>query len=137
MKTITVTNAKEAIETGENHEDLHLSKFEITGPEEMDASDGYHTFTELYEHRIALYIALLRNLSGKFMAPWRSKLHSDGSSYDGWFILGYGYEPGEQITYHIPMSMWTKTDFAETLEKAPEFDGHTPADVITRINELA
>ena len=36
----------------------------------------------------------------------------------------------KQITYHLPLSKWEETGFAETLEKAPEFDGHTPDDVL-------
>ena len=32
-----------------------------------DISDGYHTFDELYEHRIALFITLARLLIDKKM----------------------------------------------------------------------
>ncbi len=68
--------------------------------EGVDVSDGYHTFGELYDHRCALWIALcraevdLQNMArdagaivGKDDAPWRSKFHSDGSSFDGWFVV--------------------------------------------------
>lgn len=106
-------------------------------------SDGYHTFGELYDHRITLWIALCRELRGNLAYPvgakakvWRSKLHSDGSRFDGWFVLGIGKQPGEQITYHLPMSRWDETDFAYTLERAPEFDGHTSADVLERLKSL-
>jgi hypothetical protein len=143
MKKITITNAGECINTGEN-EDLHFQKFEIDGPEEMDASDGYHTFTELYDHRITLFIALcsvykLMDMSPTFVnppQPWRSKKHSDGSEFDGWFILGLDKKPGEQKTYHLPISRWEETDFAETLDQAPEWDGHTSADVLDRLKKL-
>lgn len=107
-----------------------------------DMSDGYHTFTELYEHRITLYIELCHQIAThncnreKFHNIWRSKLHSDGTSFDGWFILGIGKEKGKQITYHLPLSKWEETNFAEDLEKAPEWDGHTPNDVIERIKKL-
>ena len=67
---------------------------------------------------------------------WRSKIHSDGSSYDGWFILGINKEAGEQITYHIPIERWGETDFAETLEKAPEWDGHNSDGVIDRLKRF-
>lgn len=113
----------------------------ITG-NKIQISDGYHTFDELYEHRITLFIALLRtcaawyDMEGAKEQPWRSKLHSDGSSYDGWFILGIYKDKGYQITYHLPDSKWEETDFAETLEKAPEFDGHTSEDVLERLKNL-
>jgi hypothetical protein len=100
-------------------------------------SDGYHTFGELYEHRIVLYIALCKAedvVSGG--NSWRSKLHSDGSVWDGWFILGINKKAGCQITYHLPMSKWNDCEFAETLEKTPEWDGHTSEDVLKRIKDL-
>lgn len=113
-------------------------------------SDGYHTFDELYEHRITLFIALCRmqtewDKMGIGCGPiveedaipvWRTKVHSDGSVWDGWFILGINKESGEQITYHLPISKWGECDFAETLNKAPEWDGHTSADVLERLRQL-
>jgi len=100
-----------------------------------NTSDGYHTFKELYEHRITLYIALCRQWESN-ISVWRSKLHSDGSSYESWFILGIDKQKDKQITYHLPNDKWNDTSFAETLEKAPEFDGHTSADVLKRISNL-
>lgn len=106
--------------------------------------DGYHTFDELYDHRITLFIALCRayaewiDAEGLSTIPhsWRSKLHSDGTNFDGWFILGLKEDKGEQITYHLPLLRWDETCFAETLDRAPEFDGHTPDDVLERLKKL-
>lgn len=117
---------------------------------EVSISDGYHTFDELYDHRITLYIALckakqewvylpgVRNMvkDGYDKKVWRSKIHADGTNYKGWFILGIGRKKGEQITYHIPLKRWKETNFAETLDKAPKYDGHTSEDVLTRIKTL-
>ena len=102
--------------------------------DEVEISDGYHTFTELYDHRITLYISLCRKIRDNDV--WRSQIHSDGSNFDGWFILGIGKLSGGQITYHIPNERWEETNFAETLEKAPEFDKHTSQDVLERIKKL-
>lgn len=104
-------------------------------------SDGYHTFDELYEHRIVLYMAVCRltfDLSTAETLPvWMSSVHSDGSRWDGWFILGIYYTPGHQITYHLPSSYWDEcAEFARVLDKAPEFDGHTSQDVLERLKEL-
>lgn len=99
-------------------------------------SDGYHTFGELYEHRVTLWIVVLKLLYDLGYMSWRSRLHSDSSAFEGWFVLGYGKGKGEQITYHLPLSKWDKCDFAETLDKAPEFDGHTSEDVLERIKKL-
>lgn len=104
--------------------------------ENLEVSDGYHTFDELYDHRITLWITLCKYLKEKTALIYRSKLHSDGSSFEGWFILGLIEVPGKQITYHLPLSRWEETNFAETLDKAPEWDGHTSADVIGRLKNL-
>lgn len=103
-------------------------------------SDGYHTLDELYEHRIVNFMAvckLMKNSTDDRYA-WRSERHSDGSKYDGWFILGVGVNPGEQITYHLPMSKWEAAGKVVTLtyENAPEWDGHTAADVLERLSKL-
>jgi hypothetical protein len=103
-----------------------------------DVSDGYHTFNELYDHRIRLYIALCSLLSGDIAdgTVWCTRTHSDGSLWPGWFLLGIGSKAGEQITYHLPESHWDEVaTFATVLDKAPEFDGHTPADVLERLRE--
>lgn len=103
-------------------------------------SDGYHTITDLYEHRFALYLALAREMARnpqhQHLPVWRSLLHSDGTSFPGWFVLGIGTEAGQQITYHLPLSQWDQTEFAETHDRAPAFDGHSSKDVLIRLAVL-
>lgn len=104
-----------------------------------DISDGYHTFGELYEFRAVLNIKLFKTYAWHARTKgeiWRSKLHSDGSMFDEMFILGWGTEPGKQVTFHYHLDKWDDCDFAETLDKAPEWDGHTPADVLERLRKL-
>lgn len=106
-------------------------------------SDGFHTFEELYEHRIALFIALCAVLirldsetrTSKLDRCWKSKLHSDGTMFEGWFVAGIEQDKGYQITYHLPLKYWDKLD-SPVIDKAPEWDGHTPEDVIKRLYEL-
>lgn len=108
-----------------------------TGVDTNFVSDGYHTFGELYAHRIVLYLALCRVLEDRQIANvWRSKAHSDGNVWPGWFLLGIYYTAGEQITYHLPDTYWEQTSFATTLEKAPQFDGHRAEDVLNRLTNL-
>ena len=109
--------------------------------------DGYHTFTELYEHRTTLFITLCEffqefrtpviflSITGQRNNVWRSKKNGDGSEWEGWFILGIGKDKGKQITYHLPIDRWEETDFAETLDQAPEWDGHTSDDVLERLKK--
>jgi len=110
-----------------------------------DVSDGYHTMTELYNHRHALFCALIKVLDSK-VTPlgcnsicWKSKLHSDGTMYEGWFIAGiittnFRGEK-EQISYHLPLEWWSHLYCIER-ENAPVWDGHTPDDVLDRLLKL-
>ena len=114
------------------------------------ASDGFHSFEELYEHRNTLLIALCKNMicylgatsqehAKTFPTIWRSRRHADGElcfEKGEWFVMGIGKEKGEQITYHLPISKWEETNFAETLDNAPPYDNHTPNDVLDRIKKL-
>lgn len=105
-------------------------------PTGTQVSDGFHTFDELYEHRCELYLALARSMvrAGPTPIVFRAKRHHDGSGYDGWFMLGIGSEPGQQITYHLPLRLWDRADFAEAFDLSPvPFDGHTSADVLNRL----
>lgn len=109
-------------------------------------SDGYHTIDELYDHRCILWIKLCKfynYASSEFPEVdgyvWKSKKHSDGTEYEGWFLLGLidrtAEEGKQQLTYHLQMKYWDLCDF-HVLDKAPEFDGHTSADVLERLKNL-
>lgn len=105
----------------------------MTSPDVGETSDGYHTFNELYDHRITLFLALCSYVQVHDKYVWRSKLHSDGTAIEGWFVVGIGSRPGEQVTYHLPMSRWAETNWIHEFARAPEFDGHTSADVLQRL----
>lgn len=103
-------------------------------------SDGYHTFDELYECRHVLWVKLCE-LANAYGSPTgyrviKSKKHSDGSSYEGWFLLMIERPDGKQMSFHLPEKYWGQCDFAIAIDKAPDFDGHTTADVINRVLEL-
>lgn len=100
------------------------------------ASDGYHTFNELYEHRRALTAALavIGSINGD---SWRSKQHhpEDGPMFDGSFIVGIEL-PAGTISYHYPLSAWDEFDGVPEVESAPEWDGHTAQDVVARLHDF-
>lgn len=136
MKKVIVRNAQHV----DTEKDLaHATVSAILSGHDLEVSDGYHSFDELYDHRATLYIALCRYLKfSSFVGTpiWRSLLHSDGTSFEDMFIMGIGVEKGRQITYHLPISLWDDTAFAETRDKAPKWDGHTSEDVIIRLKNL-
>ena len=88
---------------------------------DLEVTDTYHSFDELYGHRIMLFIALMKSHKD---ISWKSRLHNDGTSIEDWFIAGMKLPDGD-ITYHIPDRFWNLIDDIEHKEKAPEWDGHT------------
>jgi hypothetical protein len=121
-------------------EEPKLNKILHIYGDNVQVSDGYHTFDELYDHRVQLFITLCKKVANEngYGYVWRSKLHSDESSFDGWFVMGIDKDKGRQITYHLPMSKWDETSdlMIETLPVAPEFDGHSSDDVLKRLQAL-
>lgn len=101
-------------------------------PEDIgDLSDGYHTFNELYDHRMVLFSVICRT---HLHRSWKSKLHSDGTMFPDYFIVGIKTDLGE-ATYHYHMKHWDLFDVIE-VDRAPEFDGHTACDVLDRLKSL-
>lgn len=98
-------------------------------------SDGYHTFNDLYSHRVALLANLVNAMPD---ISWKSRQHEDGSMFDGMFIVGMHLPTGD-ITYHIEESDRFGSNWelfkCEELKNAPTFDGHTPDDVVKRLRE--
>lgn len=95
-----------------------------------NVSDGYHTFKDLYYHRMILFSVICNTYKKK---SWKSKLHHDGTMYPDYFIVGITTPEGN-YTYHYNLEFWDYFDVKE-LEKAPEWDGHKPED-ITRLLSL-
>lgn len=111
-------------------------------------TDGYHSFKELYDHRVILFIALCNTLDNidwllidhhdrlvDSKLPWKSKLHADWTMWDNWFIAGIGNEKWDILTYHLPMVEWDNLNAIE-LPNAPEWDWHTSNDVLLKLRKI-
>jgi len=97
-----------------------------------EVSDGYHTFNELYHHRAVLFSVICNERPDK---AWKSKLHHDGTMFNGMFIVGIE-TPDGQATYHYDINPYWDIFKVPELPKAPEWDGHTSAQAIERIGKL-
>ena len=96
-------------------------------------SDGYHTFDELYHHRAVLFAVICQQVKAK---AWKSKLHHDGTMYDGYFITGINTPEGP-ATYHYEIDRYWELFDIQELDRAPEWDGHTPNEALKRIGSLS
>ena len=94
-----------------------IDKYNQTGIDTGEISDGYHTFNDLYEFR-KLYNALLFNewAKNKTIEVYKSKRHFDGEEcFDGgWFIV-VAMLPTGQISNHYKLEDWD-------LFKIPEYE---------------
>ena len=87
-------------------------------------SDGYHTFDELYFHRMVLFSIICNQ--NRFYA-WKSWKHSDGTMFEDYFIVGVTTDKGD-YAYHYHKDHWDRFNVQE-IEFSPEWDGHTPEDI--------
>ena len=100
-------------------------------------SDGYHTFGELYKHRIQLYLSLISY--ARFdtrVNVWYAHKHSDGEIWDGWILVGIeNKETGEQVSYHIESSYEKRLKELDIqmYDLGLQWDGHSSDDVLGRL----
>lgn len=104
---------------------------ESRGVNFKDLTDGYHTYEELYYHRMKL-TANLFNAYPEF--AWKSHYHSDKTIWDGLFIVGVSIPEVGDYTYHYQTEFWDEFK-VRMIDKAPEYDGHTTLDV-DRLDKL-
>lgn len=125
-----LTRARDATRRGVMH---RLADLIEPKPVTVDTSDGFHTFDELYHHRAVLFSLIVACFPS---VSWKSKRHSDGTMYDGMFIVGIETNWG-QATYHYDVDEYWDMFRCRELERAPEWDGHTPDQAIERIGLVA
>lgn len=114
----------------------HINDKDTTVKNNMgEVSDGYHTFNELYHHRAILFSVICNQYPD---LAWKSLNHHDPNEpmYDGMFIVGIN-TPSGQATYHYDIDPYWDIFNVVELDKAPEWDGHTPDDAINRIMSLS
>lgn len=103
-----------------------MKKFHI---ENGDLSDGYHTFDELYDHRCLLWINLCLTR--------KESCYVVEDHFDGWDLLVM-LTKGGQMSYHVPIKWRELYEMINTRPvEAHCFDGHTPTDVVDRLQLLA
>jgi len=113
--------------------------FEFIDDDNIVVTDGYHSMNELYQHRMALNIALFHawyntDVLVDNTKVIKSKFHHDGTMFDGYFIV-MAITPEGQISYHYKLKHWDKFKIPE-VEKTPEWDGHGSLQVIERLMKL-
>lgn len=94
------------------------------GEHNGEISDGYHTFSELYDHRNLLFINLCKTLKNDFT------VYVVEEHYEKHFLLVLHSNLG-QISYHIGNELlYLVKDFKRRTSDEHNWDGHTSDDVI-------
>ena len=109
-----------------------IDNFKKENPNESvgELSDTYHSFDDLYKHRTILSALLFLN----FPYSWKSKIHEDGTMYDGMFVTGFPTPTG-MVSYHYDLEYWDLFKIPE-IPHAPYFDGYTDNDVLIRLTNI-
>jgi hypothetical protein len=98
-----------------------------------DISDGYHTFDELYEHRVLLFLVCVK--SGAFKASLVCEDH-----YPGWDVItSHTSGAYNQISYHVPIKyrpIYESLTRVSKKEQEESFDGHDSKLVAHRIEMM-
>lgn len=107
-----------------------------------DVSDGYHTFKELYDIRLAYNVALFNYIYSTDVSDrytiFKSKKHFDGTMWDNYFIvvlLLSEYDSdnnliSKQISNHYHIDDWDRFKIPEYEKSIVSYDGHTIQDCI-------
>jgi len=111
-------------------------------------SDGYHTFNELYEFRKVFNAALFnewtidRLVGSNITSEPKYQVHKSWKHNDGELCFGGGWFivvailPTGQISNHYEAKDWDLFKIPETEKALFPFDGHTPQDVLNRLQNL-
>lgn len=100
-----------------------------------EISDGYHSFNELYKFRMLYNAAFLNLFVRQGGIAYKSRKHNGGEEiFGGKYFIVVANLPSGQISNHYENGYWDLFDIPE-LPEAEKFDGHTPSDVLDRLDE--
>ena len=93
---------------------------------------------ELYDFRLT-YNALLFNewAENQKYEVYKSRRHNDGElCFDGEYFIVVAQLPTGQVTNHYHIGHWDMFKINEYGKVKEDFDGHTPSDVIERLQQV-
>lgn len=114
-----------------------------------NTNDGYHSFKELYEHRMVLTAALFNTwyitarhwdrpsigyVWVKDICKSRVPIEEEPYFDPEWFIV-WAMLPEGQVSYHYKMEYWDLFQIPEATTP-PVWDGHSAQDVVNRFAAL-
>ena len=101
-------------------------------------SDGYHTFSELYQYRMLYNVALFNEwYKNNLYDCHKSYKHDDGElCFGGGYFIVCANLPTGQISNHYKNDYFDLFKIIETEKAKYEYDGHSPNDCLIRLKQL-
>ena len=116
----------------------HMSIGFICEKVEKKLNEQQDLIEELYDFRLT-YNALLFNewAENQKYEVYKSRRHSDGElCFDGEYFIVVANLPTGQVTNHYHIRHWDMFKINEYEKVKEDFDGHTPSDVIERLQQV-
>ena len=104
----------------------------------MEIDEQQDLIEELYDFRLT-YNALLFNewAENQKYEVYKSRRHGDGElCFDGEYFIVVAQLPTGQVTNHYHIRHWNMFKINEYEKVKEDFDGHTPSDVIERLQQV-
>lgn len=116
----------------ENHLNQIISGLYEKGSIDVNKiSNGVHTYRELYDYCVGFF-GIICNMNRE--VSWKSKVHSNGTIKDGYFIVGTETAEG-QVTFECELCYWDSFDVIE-LEMAPKCGSDNSKQAIKALNKV-
>ena len=104
----------------------------------MEIDEQQDLIEGLYDFRLT-YNALLFNewAENQKYEVYKSRRHNDGElCFDGEYFIVVAQLPTGQVTNHYHIRHWDMFKINEYEKVKEDFDGHTPSDVIERLQQV-
>ncbi len=116
-----------------------ISRAKGMGVDVGQVSDGFHTFNQIYDTRMAYNAAFFNLLEkiqpGSVVKSFRHHGDEEPIFGGGWFAVRALLD-GKQVTQHYKEECWYNFNCPEVENLPEEWDGHTNADAIIRLLEF-
>lgn len=125
-----MNNPKHFLLTGLNEFNVRGNEIDVWADE---VSDGYHTMSELYDHRRALTIALFNLIENSSdchdIRCYKSKNHhpESDSMFEGYFIVWCMDTDKNWTSYHYELKYWDDFTIPEAMHSPKYPDKHKDA----------
>ena len=106
--------------------------------DDVEISDGHHTFEELYSYRLVYHAEAVKHWMSLGIEVVISLRHSDGElCFGGGYFIVVAQLPAGQVSNHYKLDCIDYFRTVPYVEIPPKYDGHTPQEALKRIQQFS